>query len=181
MSNMSMWIWALFRNQLFIYKCAYLKFALIVRADNNRNLRDCEFHILRNILYRLKITIILLLFSKFSHNQLKVMLTFGVLSSFLSKNNHHSLMLCWYGFYWLNMIGIFSWLQSCSIYKQKTDSALYVAFGANMGITGCDSCCKRWYFTFNNVECSPITIDGIIYQENSVDMSSLMHRNIAGR
>ena len=30
-------------------------------------------------------------------------------------------------------------------------------------ITNCNSCCKRWYFTFNDAECfAPLPIDGVV-------------------
>ena len=73
-------------------------------------------------------------------------------------------------------------LQSCTITKQKSDSALYVAYGANMRTTNCHGCCKRWYFTFNNAECSsPTKIDGAVYQVNTNSMNLHRHRNISGR
>ena len=45
-------------------------------------------------------------------------------------------------------------------------------------ITGCNSCCKRWYFTFNGVECSaPLPIDGIVYmaQGSGIDLHRVRH------
>ncbi|XP_072021043.1 collagen triple helix repeat-containing protein 1-like [Amphiura filiformis] len=69
---------------------------------------------------------------------------------------------------------------SCTITKQKSDSALYVTYGANMRVYGCHGCCKRWYITFNGAECSPIPIDGAVYQTNTNNMNLLRHRNIGG-
>ena len=71
-------------------------------------------------------------------------------------------------------------LQSCTITKQKSDSALYVTYGANMRLYGCHGCCKRWYITFNGNECSPIPIDGVVYQIHTNNMNLHRHRNIAG-
>ena len=37
-----------------------------------------------------------------------------------------------------------------------------VEFDGDFRVAGCTQCCKRWYFTFNGVECSnPVTIDAI--------------------
>ena len=53
------------------------------------------------------------------------------------------------------------------------------------GIHGCHSysalqtCCKRWYFTFNSKECSkPAPIDGIVY--HGVDINIHRSTNIEG-
>ena len=41
----------------------------------------------------------------------------------------------------------------------------------NTRITGCSGCCKRWYFTFNAVECrAPATIDGLMYQNTNINI-----------
>ena len=41
----------------------------------------------------------------------------------------------------------------------------------NTRITGCSGCCKRWYFTFNAVECrAPATIDGLVYQNTNINI-----------
>jgi len=41
----------------------------------------------------------------------------------------------------------------------------------NTRITGCGNCCKRWYFTFNDVECrAPATIDGVVYHGTNINI-----------
>ena len=78
------------------------------------------------------------------------------------------------------MTFIYIYFQTCSFSKQKSDTALYVSYGAVMRIYGCSGCCKRWYFTFNDQECSPVAVDGVVYQENTNNMNILRHRNIQG-
>ena len=46
--------------------------------------------------------------------------------------------------------------------KHANDTALKVEFNGDFRICCCLYCCKRWYFTFNGVECNgPLAIDGI--------------------
>ncbi|XP_022084696.1 collagen triple helix repeat-containing protein 1-like [Acanthaster planci] len=71
-------------------------------------------------------------------------------------------------------------IYTCTIQKRYSNSALYVAYGGNLRLYGCDACCKRWYFTFNNNECSPVPIDGVVYQHNTYHMNLHRHRNIEG-
>ncbi|XP_072020471.1 collagen triple helix repeat-containing protein 1-like [Amphiura filiformis] len=71
-------------------------------------------------------------------------------------------------------------IHTCSFTKQHEDSALYVVYSANMRLYGCSGCCKRWYFTFNNDECSPIPIDGVVYMENTNHMNGLKSRVFQG-
>ena len=41
----------------------------------------------------------------------------------------------------------------------------------NIRIQGCTACCKRWYFTFNNAECSnPAPIDGALFQGTNINI-----------
>ena len=37
-----------------------------------------------------------------------------------------------------------------------------MAVAGDMRLHNCNNCCKRWYVTFDDKECSPIPIDGII-------------------
>lgn len=71
-------------------------------------------------------------------------------------------------------------IYTCQFTKDLDDSALYVHYSANMRLYGCSGCCMRWYFTFNDAECSPITIDGTVYSENTHYSDLLRHRNIQG-
>ncbi|CAH3021722.1 unnamed protein product, partial [Porites evermanni] len=55
-------------------------------------------------------------------------------------------------------------IYSCQFMKNFTETALHVYFDGNLRIYNCDSCCSRWYFTFNGAECSsPGSIDGAFY------------------
>lgn len=41
-------------------------------------------------------------------------------------------------------------------------------WNGNLRISGCNKCCTRWYFTFNNAECdAPEAIDGILFMRTS--------------
>lgn len=61
-------------------------------------------------------------------------------------------------------------IQTCSIHKQASQSALHVTFNGNMKIY-CPStspCCRRYFFTFNGVECShPAPIEGLVYHHHT--------------
>ena len=53
--------------------------------------------------------------------------------------------------------------------KQAHDTALKVEYNGDYRICCCLDCCKRWFFTFNGVEChGPLAIDGVahIYQNH---------------
>ncbi len=52
-------------------------------------------------------------------------------------------------------------LQLCMLTKQMDNSSLYVKFSAETEFFSCDNCCKRWYVTFNRVECSPVPLEQI--------------------
>jgi len=57
-------------------------------------------------------------------------------------------------------------LKECVFKKMSDKTALRVYWAGNLRISGCDSCCRRWYFTFNGAECSaPAAIDGVVYME----------------
>ncbi|KAL9975717.1 hypothetical protein ACROYT_G012909 [Oculina patagonica] len=55
-------------------------------------------------------------------------------------------------------------IKDCVFTKNFSDTSLHVYFTGALGIYNCDSCCKRWYFTFNGAECAaPLPIDGAVY------------------
>jgi len=55
-------------------------------------------------------------------------------------------------------------IKECLFYKKSADTGLRVFFNGNFRVYNCHQCCRRWYFTFNGVECSaPAAIDGIVY------------------
>lgn len=54
-------------------------------------------------------------------------------------------------------------LKECFIQKNSRETALHVIYEGNLNIGLCEQCCKRWYFTFNDIECeSPSTIDAVM-------------------
>jgi len=68
--------------------------------------------------------------------------------------------------------------------KKNQDTALKVEYDGDFRICCCLKCCKRWYFTFNGVECSkPITIEAIdvIYTNHGrTDRNIHKHSQIGG-
>ena len=59
--------------------------------------------------------------------------------------------------------------------KKKSDTYLRVVYVGNTRITGCTHCCKRWFFTFNDAECTvPAAIDGVVYQRENLNI----HRSV---
>ena len=65
--------------------------------------------------------------------------------------------------------------------KNFSDTSLHVYWTGVLRITGCDACCKRWYFTFNGAECAaPLTIDGAVYMEKSRIQNIHRVNNIEG-
>ena len=58
----------------------------------------------------------------------------------------------------------FHFRQDCVFTKNFSDTALHVYWTGALKIHNCNSCCKRWYFTFNGAECSgPLPIDGVVF------------------
>ena len=54
-------------------------------------------------------------------------------------------------------------LQDCLFTKTKDDTALRVVYQGNFQLY-CNSCCKRWFITFNGAECSgPLPIDVVLF------------------
>ncbi|XP_046846359.1 collagen triple helix repeat-containing protein 1-like [Xenia sp. Carnegie-2017] len=72
-------------------------------------------------------------------------------------------------------------IQNCVFTKKFDNTSLQVFYGGNLRIHGCNSCCKRWYFTFNGVECkNPLPIDGVFYMANGKSQDIHRHRHIEG-
>ena len=62
------------------------------------------------------------------------------------------------------MMFLFIFSQECIFKKLSDNTALRVSWTGALRIYNCDSCCSRWYFTFNGAECSsPAAIDGGVY------------------
>ena len=65
--------------------------------------------------------------------------------------------------------------------KNFSDTSLHVYWTGVLRISGCDSCCKRWYFTFNGAECTaPLPIDGAVYMGKSQNQNIHRVDNIEG-
>ena len=68
--------------------------------------------------------------------------------------------------------------------KKNQDTALKVEYDGDFRICCCLNCCKRWYFTFNGLECSnPMTIeaiDTIITNHGRTDTNVHKHSQIGG-
>ena len=73
-------------------------------------------------------------------------------------------------------------LQDCSFNKLLSDAALKVSFQGTMRVYGCGVKCNRWYFKFNNNECSgPTTIDAVVCNNwPSGNPTLLRHRSFEG-
>ncbi|KAL9976127.1 hypothetical protein ACROYT_G013381 [Oculina patagonica] len=55
-------------------------------------------------------------------------------------------------------------IKECVFNKHAQDTALKVEFNGDYRLSFCLNCCRRWYFTFNDVECrKPLPIDGIAH------------------
>lgn len=74
-------------------------------------------------------------------------------------------------------------IKECTFNKLSENSALKVEFNGDYRIAFCLDCCKRWFFTFNNAECQPLAIDGLMHiQANQGKTDSNIHKTtqIAG-
>ncbi|EDO40808.1 predicted protein [Nematostella vectensis] len=55
-------------------------------------------------------------------------------------------------------------IKDCVFRKRRQNTALRVQFVGTFRIHNCNTCCKRWFFTFNGAECrGPLPIDGVLY------------------
>ena len=67
---------------------------------------------------------------------------------------------------------------------QAQCTALKVEYNGDFRVAYCLRCCRRWYFTFNDVECrKPLAIDGIVLiHDNHGKKDTNMHKTtqIAG-
>lgn len=66
--------------------------------------------------------------------------------------------------------------QDCSFNKLLSDTALKVSFQGTMRVLGSGEKCNRWYFKFNNNECSgPMTIDAVVHNSWPSGSPNLLH------
>ena len=71
--------------------------------------------------------------------------------------------------------------QTCEFHKCYSNTLLHVYYSGNIRISGCSQCCNRWYFTFNDAECSsPGAIDAALYQAHAGDLNKHEHGHIEG-
>ena len=68
--------------------------------------------------------------------------------------------------------------QDCAFNKLSDKTALKVEYNGDLRIAFCLACCKRWYFTFNGVECrKPLAIDGLMHiSENHGRTDTNIHK-----
>lgn len=72
-------------------------------------------------------------------------------------------------------------IKDCVFTKKFSDTALHVYWTGSLRIAVCNSCCKRWYFTFNGAECSgPLPIDGIVFMRTGSNSDIHRVRHIEG-
>ncbi|KAL9975693.1 hypothetical protein ACROYT_G012884 [Oculina patagonica] len=69
----------------------------------------------------------------------------------------------------------------CVFIKKFSDTTPHVYWTGVRRINGCNSCCKRWHFTFNGAECAaPLPTDGIVYMEKAKVQNIHRVNNIEG-
>ena len=67
--------------------------------------------------------------------------------------------------------------KECLFYKKSADTGLRVFYNGDLRLYNCHACCRRWYFTFNGVECSaPAAIDGVVYMVHGDGGKKNLHR-----
>jgi len=72
-------------------------------------------------------------------------------------------------------------IATCEFHKCHSNTLLHVYYSGNIRISGCSQCCNRWYFTFNDAECSsPSAIDAALYQAHAGDLNKHEHGHIEG-
>ena len=57
--------------------------------------------------------------------------------------------------------------KECVIQKLSDKTSLRLTWSGSITLQGCSSCCVRWYFTVDGLECS-IPVDGNIYQSTGL-------------
>lgn len=68
-------------------------------------------------------------------------------------------------------------IKECVFKKKSAKTGLRVFYNGDLRIYNCHACCRRWYFTFNGVECSaPAAIDGIVYMVHGNSGKKNLHR-----
>ncbi len=70
--------------------------------------------------------------------------------------------------------------QTCVFLKKATLTYLYVQVASNMRVAVCDNCCKRWYVTFDGVECAPVPLDGVVFMARGKTQNNHRPQVVAG-
>jgi len=68
-------------------------------------------------------------------------------------------------------------IKECVFKKKSDNTGLRVFWNGNLRLYNCHVCCRRWYFTFNGVECSaPAAIEGVVYMVHGNGGKKDLHR-----
>jgi len=68
-------------------------------------------------------------------------------------------------------------IKECLFEKSSDNTGLRVFWNGALRIYNCDTCCKRWYFTFDGAECdAPEAIDGVVYMNTGKSPVQDLHR-----
>ena len=104
--------------------------------------------------------------SYFSYYIFFLLLTLHV-KTILRKNNPSVL----FGLSFNMIYYIITVLKGLPVYKKKDDTPLRVVYQGTLYLR-CNTCCKRWFITFNGAECSgPLPIDAIVWMRK-IDQDS---------
>jgi len=69
--------------------------------------------------------------------------------------------------------------QQCNFKKSSSATSLRVFWSGALRIHNCNGCCMRWFFTFNDAECSaPLPIEGVVYMATGAHPNAVkdLHR-----
>ncbi len=58
---------------------------------------------------------------------------------------------------------------------------MYAQAASALHIYNCNTCCKRWFITFDGVECTPVPIDGVVYMQIATSRDVYRPQVILGR
>lgn len=68
-------------------------------------------------------------------------------------------------------------VKECVFNKLSPNTGLRVYWNGVLRIYNCHACCRRWYFTFNDVECSaPAAIEGLVHMVHGDGSKKNLHR-----
>ena len=107
---------------------------------------------------------------------------FRVRNPFQTSQTQRRDMKNWFSFLVLRgflIVAIHCWwyFQECVFNKLSPNTGLRVYWNGALRIYNCHACCRRWYFTFNDVECSaPAAIEGLVYMVHGNGSKKNLHR-----